>query len=302
MTETTKTKSGKALDYKSGTIFFVPPEDLVIVGVDNTSTEGLLDLTVVHDRAPDEELILSIMVKGVEQVLTVTKNGTENGKPRIEVVAGRRRTLAARIANQRLKKEGKPPIEVPCRVVKDDIGTLLGIQATENMIRKNLGILDQAELLAQLIKVRKPELAMIDMGIKSRVTMYKYLKLNELSPEIKAAIREEKISATAALMLVDLKREDQLPKLKELLTQGASTAQQIQDKIKAEKAVSTGAEPAYRKPSTSELRKILAAVAEDKIALDPVVYKTIQVILGDISPARNVPTLHAALKLLREER
>src|SRR5277367_4348625 len=90
------------------------PEDLIVV-----TEKNHLFYDVRAERPADEKLVASIMASGViEPVIVRVLSSSRSGgdKRDVEVIAGRKRTIANREANKRLKALGQEPKSIPAIV------------------------------------------------------------------------------------------------------------------------------------------------------------------------------------------
>jgi ParB-like chromosome segregation protein Spo0J len=134
---------------------------------------------------------------------------------------GRGRVRKARVANIRRKKAGLPLIEVKFIVIRltNDI-QLLKRAFAENLRRKSFGVLDQIELAKQfLLHGASEEATAKEIGIP--LSRFKAVMAIEdhASPSVKEALRQDRLSASAAFVLAaspDHAEQDKL--LAELLT------------------------------------------------------------------------------------
>lgn len=106
--------------------FAVPPEELVIIGLDTEDDEVFKDERATWELDPG--FVLNIMELGVVVPVTVTVRGG-----RLVVVDGRQRVRAAREANIRFKAAGNPQIRVPIQVdnLSDEEVMMTGISLNE---------------------------------------------------------------------------------------------------------------------------------------------------------------------------
>lgn len=190
-------------------LWLLNPDDLIVVGID--TADGLEHPLVNHrvlkmrDEGIDEGMVLSILEHGVLQAVTVRKNG-----PRIEVVLGRHRTLAAREANRRRREAGGPPILVRCQQRKDnETAKLSGAIEAENSVRKNDDPLTKARNARREMDMGKSTADVArDLNVSTEVLAH-LLKLPELSPRMQVAVETGAITPTAAITYSDLSHEDQ---------------------------------------------------------------------------------------------
>ena len=158
-----------------------------------------------------QELADSIAASGVHQPILVRPLpaqrllDTAHLKPRPthEVVAGERRYRASKLAKV-------DTIPAMIRALNDD--QVLEIQIVENIQRDSLTELETAEGYKTLMEHNKLTAEQVGQKVsKSRSSVYGSLKLLDLHPASKLALREERISASAALLIAripDIKLQD----------------------------------------------------------------------------------------------
>ena len=146
-----------------------------------------------------EELRDSIAVHGVLQPLTVRQRGGG-----FELVAGERRLRAARMAGLR---------EVPCIVVNADLEDSGILTLLENMQRRDLDYIEEAEGIRQMIRLfgLSQEQVARRLG-KSQSAVANKLRLLKLPEDVLSRLRAEELSerhARALLRLEDPERQRQ---------------------------------------------------------------------------------------------
>lgn len=211
----------QALDGKRLTAFGYKPENLVVIGHD-TKDGPEHELYDPRVKLPlRENMIVSIMHKGVLEPVRVRKN-KETGA--VEVAAGRRRVLHAREANKRLKKdydEDKhyaPEIEVPCIVANKDA---MGDSIAENEIREDDPPSVKAEKLQRyLAQGHSEEEAAVAFGVTMQ-SIRNWLKMDQLDSHVIKAIDRGDIKASAAWNLASLPKDEQRAELEKQLSDGA---------------------------------------------------------------------------------
>ncbi len=205
-------RSRAALDGKRLNAFALDPDKVVIIGLD---TDDGKEHYLWDERANDpldENMVRNIMVNGVLQAIIVQKDGD-----RVLVVAGRQRVKNAREANRRLAKEGKQLIEVPAFPRRGDDADLFGVFVSENEHRRGDSPLVRAAKAQRLLNMGKTEDEVaIQFGLTKQHLGY-LLKLLELSPKVRKAVDEERLSAAAAMQLHGLERAEQEAKLEALV-------------------------------------------------------------------------------------
>lgn len=241
---------------KRATILRVDPTRLVLVGRDERD-DGAIDGAehpLYQERAQgvaDEALVRSIMRVGVIEPIIFRNNA---GEP--EVVAGRRRVIAAREANRRLDEAGQPAVLVPAIHRASDDKTAAEVVVAENEIRKDLDPLTRARQAQRWIS-RGYEVREIApwFGVTSEALAIN-LGLLDLSDEVQAAVEEGTVRPTAALRLRDLPREEQHEVLESVRETGAvPTSTRIQDAVAVAKET-RGKKPrkATKRPGIGDVR------------------------------------------------
>lgn len=203
--------------------FAIDPDDLVIIGgkscpknvvgafdTDDGDEHPLYDKRV---KLPvDVNMAKDMLMNGFQGSIRVRKNGE-----RFEVVFGRQRVKAARLAKQMADEQGKEAPRVVCIEAGGEDGQLFGLMIGENTHRRGMGVLDQADKIAKYIAMgRSEDEAAISFGM-SKQNVKNLLKYGNLTGNVRKAVEKEEISASAAAELADLSREDQEDELKVLL-------------------------------------------------------------------------------------
>ena len=141
-----------------------------------------------------EELAQSIQEHGILQPLSVRRQGDG-----WELVSGERRLRAAKLAGLR---------EVPCIVVDVDDRASSLLALVENLQRRDLNFLEEAQALDRLIRTYhlSQEEAARRIG-KSQSAVANKLRLLKLSPEIRALLRKYGLTERHARALLRLEGE-----------------------------------------------------------------------------------------------
>lgn len=190
------------------------------------------------DREALAELAGSIKRYGVLQPLSVRKN-----EKKYMLVSGERRLRAAKLAGLK---------EVPCIVLEVDNSDSSVLALVENLHRRDLDFIEEAEGLNRLIqdyRLSQEEVAR-KVG-KSQSAIANKLRILKLPGEILYIIREEGLSERHARALLRLEdNEERIAVLKAVINQGlnvAKTEQYIEDFIaaKEEKEDKTTARRVY---------------------------------------------------------
>jgi ParB family chromosome partitioning protein len=301
-TEKKVKKSKKALDYPATEMFKVPPEELVVIGIDTADTAATHPFydRRVKTHPPTENMIQSLEILGQLQPVTVTKNGKrEDGTDIIEVIFGQRRVRSMRIANERRKLRGnEPPMACRCVVATGDELRLLMMRKAENAIRQDDEPLQIAEDVAEFLrKSDDRHLTCVTFGITDQ-TLKHYLTVAGLHTEVKKQIKAGKLSPAAAAPLAKYPLQEQPTKLEEVLTDpkiAKASKPEVQRKLKE---LETG-EKQEKGVSKKEWNAILKAVDAEEIALGAEAYELIKLFLGK-AKVRPGSDIHAALKHVRK--
>ncbi len=154
----------------------------------------------IFDKEALEELSNSIKERGVIQPLIVRKSEDETGK--FELIAGERRLQASQNAGLH---------EVPVIVIEADNLKSLEFAIVENVQRKDLNPIEEAEGYKRLIDEFNYDQEKVSKFIgKSRSHVANCLRLLSLSDKIKEQIINQKISQGHAKILVGLDNADLL--------------------------------------------------------------------------------------------
>lgn len=192
--------------------FLMLPHTLIVPSLTNPRKS--------FDPAKLAELAASIAASGMHQPVLVrplpesrlqdTFRDRRPGQPlpTHELVAGERRLRACKIA-------GVP--ELPCMVKHLTDNQVLEVQIVENLQRDDLSELEEAEGYATLVAATG--IAKEDIGERigrSRTYVYGRLKLLDLCPPAREALREGKIDASRALLIARIPNDKlQIKALKE---------------------------------------------------------------------------------------
>lgn len=153
------------------------------------------------------ELTESVKRHGVLQpVLVRPHNGS------YQLIAGERRLLAS-------KRAGLDTI--PCRVLELEDKQVCAVAIEENLKRKDLNVLEKAQAFKDYLErfnSTVEELAET-LGM-SRSTVSNFIRMLELAEPVKAALREDKISAGHARALITLSHEEQVELCQKAAKQG----------------------------------------------------------------------------------
>ena len=168
------------------------------------------------DEDAIEELADSIKQYGVIQPLIVQKKDKY-----YEIIAGERRWRAC-------KKAGLK--EVPVIIKNYDEKETLKISLIENLQREDLNPIEEAESYQHLIDKGATHEEIAQFMGKSRPYISNMVRLLHLSPAVKDAIKNEKISQGHARILVPLKEDLQIYWLERILKEGLSV-RSLEEKV-----------------------------------------------------------------------
>jgi ParB family chromosome partitioning protein len=278
--------------------FKVDPEGLVIIGLDTEDGPEHVLWDKRAKKATNAALVHDIMAHGILEPVLIYRNGTT-----IEVVDGRQRVKAARKANELLlERDGAEAvlIKVPCMRRTGDETALFKVMISANAQRENLDQLEEAALMARAVeRGMSEEECAVHFGLNKQ-TVKNRLALNSVTGEVKAAIVEGKIPATAAMKLAPLARDEQKEALAELIESGDTSgeaAARTTRKVKAKKNGHAKEENSHPTPGKRLLRKIIESETASE-AIDANALAAIRWILGDVSAraVRGLSTLIASIE------
>ena len=147
------------------------------------------------------ELSKSIVEVGILQPIILRASKYKKGVESYELVCGERRWRAAKMANL-----DKVPAIV--RELKDQ--EALDLMITENLQRKDVSPLEEAEAFQNLITHRKYDIpTLVTRFGKTESYIRHRLKLNDLIPNFKALLQNEVIGIGHALEICKLQEKDQ---------------------------------------------------------------------------------------------
>jgi ParB/RepB/Spo0J family partition protein len=150
--------------------------------------------------------------RGVLQPIVVRPLAALRGLAKYEIVAGERRWLASKIA-------GLAHIQASVREISDQ--EVLEVQLIENLQRKGLHELEEAEGYDELMKLKKITAEqLVDMVGKSRSYVYARLKLLALCPEARKAFYAGELDASRALLIARIGHHDTQRQALKAVTQG----------------------------------------------------------------------------------
>jgi len=142
------------------------------------------------------ELAANIKAVGIMQPIVARPSAKPLGPVKYEIVAGERRWLAADQAGL---------IEIPAIIRDVPDADLVTLQLTENLQRKTIDQIEEAEAYDELRKLRKINADQVaDLLGVSRTTVFNRLKLLDLCEEARKPLNEGKLSPSVALLIARL--------------------------------------------------------------------------------------------------
>ena len=211
---------GQAFDAKRSTVFNFDPDALVIIGLDTDDgpEHHLYDERIKRKNYVTAPFVDNVIEMGIIETVSVTKVGNQG-----IVVDGRRRVIAARKANEKLRARGEELVLVPALLKRGDEDGLMGILISGNEHRMDDDPITRAEK-AQRLKDRGRNNTQIGkyFGV-SGTAVGNWLKVLDYIPVVKNAVRAGKLSMSAAIELANLSPEEQKTALEEMLASGNTT-------------------------------------------------------------------------------
>jgi len=290
-------RSKLAIDEKRGTpTFMVDPHKLIIVGFDTKHKKG--EHPLWQERAleeVDENLARNIATVGFQSVIQVRVDGTK-----YEVVAGRRRVKAARLANQMREKLAKDsgdafiPVKVECKIVRGTDLQHVGMMISENANRKDVAPLQMAEDIQGFLNLGASEEMAASAAGKTVPQMKLFLKLLDLDSKVQAAVRKGEISVKAAIQLAALGREEQVVELAKI--EAGEAGATVADVEAAVKSKRTG-EEVSKAPGKRLVNKLLESDDGKRVLSAADSVHVVRWMIGEL-PARNIKGLVDAIRLV----
>jgi len=229
-------------------LLFFEPEALTLV----TDESSPLYDPRVH-LPVDEDLARNIDYQGVLEPVLIQKN-PETGN--VEVIAGRQRVKAAKLANEWRRSRGVAPVHVAAYVYKGDRRNALDVIVSENEVRQADTPLGRAEKMRRLMAIGRgeKEIAVV-FGCKP-ATVRNTLALLECCADVQKAVESGQIGVTHAKSLAALHPAEQRSKVAELVAAGDGTTPHERAR-KQREVLNDG------KPRMKTRRQILAELEAD---------------------------------------
>ncbi len=196
------------------------------------------------------DLVLSVQRKGILQPLLIRQ--IQAG--RFEIIAGERRWRAAKLANLE---------RVPVVIINCNDQEALEIGLIENLQRHDLNPVEESEAIKRLqgeFNLTQEQIAS-SIG-KSRSYVANMMRLSALSPQIKALIRENKLSAGHARAIITSDNPDEL--VEQILQEKLSVrdTEQLVKKQKKLKLPEQKTAKEFSSPNDSDIESITSQLSE----------------------------------------
>lgn len=219
----------QAFNGKRGQHFFCDPNRVSIVGLFGKEGSGNLDTPHKDGTHPlwdarvdlpvDPALVANIRQYGVIESVKVRKNGKYPeghplaGEDIIEVIDGRQRTRACRVAHALSLAAGEIPAQLKIEIKKEDEGSLLGIMVSANEQRRNDSVVEKARKASRILALGHPLEMVSNMFGVHKNTIRSWAKFMELSPKVHKAVASDQLTFTDAMTLHGLSAEEQVTQL-----------------------------------------------------------------------------------------
>lgn len=167
-----------------------------------------------------EELSQSIKEKGFIQPIVVRKIGDDE----YEIIAGGRRYSAAKLLNLK---------EIPAMIKDLDDKDTLVVAIVENLQRKNLNPIEEAEAFKRLMW--EFEFALEDIAKvvgKDKTTVANMLRLLKLPDEIKEALRKGILTCSQGRTILGAEKKEDQEKIFKMILNGGVSVRELERKVK----------------------------------------------------------------------
>ncbi|GAB7525350.1 ParB/RepB/Spo0J family partition protein [Paraburkholderia sp. 2C] len=208
----------------------------------------------------DEAMVRNIRHRGVLETILIHKD-PETGE--VVVVDGRRRVIAAREANRRLRDEGLAPVLVPALPKRGKPAELAGMMVATNEHREHDSPINRAEKMQRL-----RDLGYSDEQIAAEFrveppTVASSLRLLDCTSAVRDALEADQITVSHALKLAKLEPAEQRAKVTALIA--AADGKQGHERSRAQKAALSG-DAAPRMRSRKQIEAELTTATGDRAA------------------------------------
>ncbi len=280
-------------------ILMVPPEDLIVIGVD---CFGKLDddgnprphrkgehsmWKASINEAIDQMTVETMKLPGIGIIEAVQARRIDG---RLVVNNGRTRVRHARVANEQLRAEGRDVLRVKVIVIMTDEIVSAGAAIIANAHRRDADVPELAEELGLFIELGKTLEEAAFHFKKDLQTIKNWMLFLEAPIEAQIAAIEKKIPSSAVIDLArrmessenPLSREGALEILKGWIQAGGVSSTEAKRQIRQKKdGVKDPA--AIKPPKRSELKRFYAAAAKNETGLSEDFIKGVQWADGQIA-------------------
>lgn len=219
------------------------PNGIRVIGIDTADgpEHPLYDERI---KLPiDRALVDSIKLYGVVTPVLGQSNGDFT-----DCVAGRRRTIHARIASAELVAQGLAPLRIPVLLKRGDGVRMFGIARVENTNRVDDSPIVNAKNSQRMLDMgAQLSTVAVTLGV-TEDTVKEWLKLLDTTPEIQAQLHTGEMPATVGLTLATLPRSEQNQVMADIRsTLGAKpTGAQVTEAVRAKQGKAPSQTPKAR--------------------------------------------------------
>lgn len=196
---------------KTNLLFFDPASLTLVTDVDSPLYDPRVHLPV------DEDLARNIDYQGVIEPVIVSKN-PETGNA--EILVGRQRVKAARLANEWRTSRGVDPVMVPGYVFKGTRRDAIEFIVSENEVRKEDSPLGRAYKMRRMQAIGRGEDQIAIVFGCTVATVRSTLALLECTSAVQTAVEKGSINVTHAKRLAKMAPAEQREKVAELVAAG----------------------------------------------------------------------------------
>ncbi len=214
---------------KSNVLFF-DPDTLTLV---TDPSHPLFDRRALLPY--DEAMVRNIRHHGVLETILVYKD-PETGA--VMIVDGRRRVIAAREANRRLRDEGLPPVMVPALPKRGKMVNMAGAMVATNEHREHDTPINRAEKMQRLRDLGYDDEQIAAEFRVEPPTVAASLRLLDCTAAVRDALEADQITVSHAMKLARLPPEQQREKVKAVIA--AAEGKQGHERSRAQKAALSG--------------------------------------------------------------
>lgn len=196
---------------KTNLLFFDPSALTLVTDVDSPLYDPRVNLPV------DEDLARNIDYQGVIEPVIVSKN-PETGDA--EILVGRQRVKAARLANEWRTARGVDPVMVPGYVFKGSRRDAIEFIVSENEVRKEDSPLGRAYKMRRMQAIGRGEDQIAVVFGCTVATVRSTLALLECTSAVQKAVEKGSINVTHAKQLSKMAPDEQREKVAALVAAG----------------------------------------------------------------------------------